>query len=473
MADFLSHTYLSPGYYSQFRFTRAEQGLSPLPLTVAMVGIQTGTEAKPDVPEPVVNPDAAAARYGQGCELALMLDKCFETTALYGQQPRILAVPLTEPSGAGEQPAIRRIALAGTATEAGIVRVRIGEVVALAGAATGDDASTIAPRLVNALGKHQRRLPVQVADAGSGNLDATHLSKGVNGNDVVIEVLDLPPGITASVAETQPGVGQASLTNALANLLAHDINGLAFANHSNSDLQAFDTHATAAWGATQRRWRHGFFAHVGNNSHLGTLIGSVQAKHLCVLATEGAKSLPAQIAAAVCTLKFAATSPVRSFLGYDKLPLVPPEFGDQYTPDEIEEIHQLGGSPLVAVGSRTDRMAVNALNSTSLDEETRTLSVSVAAAAVERQIHNAVQRAMRSDGGPPRLVNSETMDQIRDVIVRVLRAAEAEQWLRNVAARLAQLAVGPGSTSTRIAAQIPLEPTPELRQVLFDLTVHG
>ncbi|MCG8422694.1 MAG: hypothetical protein MJE77_32660 [Proteobacteria bacterium] len=145
---------------------------------------------------------------------------------------------------------------------------------------------------------------MQVADAGSGNLDATHLSKGVNGNDVVIEVLDVPAGIAAAVSRTQSGSGQAPLTNALANLLAHDINGLAFANHTNADLQAFDTHATAAWGPTQRRWRHGFFAHVGNNSQLGTLIGSVQAKHLCVLAAERAKSLPAQMAAAVCVLKY-------------------------------------------------------------------------------------------------------------------------------------------------------------------------
>ncbi len=476
MADFLTLETLSPGTFTRFTFTRAHQGLVPLARTVALVGIQTGA-APANVPVAVTSPDRAAELFGVGSELSLMVAKAFEAGALFGQMPHVLAVPLAAPA-APAAAAIYRLSFGGAATRAGVARVRVAGVEMSVPVNLGDTGADLASALVAALPRYDGRLPVTGVDSGNGVARFTHRSAGVNGNDVVLEVRELPAGLSGAPAQVQAGTGTADLAVALANLLAFDVNTIAVANHTPADVRAGNDHAREAWLPAQKRWRHVFHGTTGDNTTAGQL-AQVNRFWSLVIAAQGSPSLPSQIAAVAATLATATANPNYNWTGYDGLPLVAPGESERYTPTEVEEALQLGVTPLVAVPGRGDRMAFSRLVTTqvSLDgvpsKQLADFSVSDTSAYVARQLDAAQRTAFGPRSTSPRRITPDLKKQVRDVVIARLRSMEKAGILRNVAGRLGELTVTESTARGRLVVKVPEEPTPQLQQLLFDINVFS
>lgn len=473
--DFLPTNHLSPGTAYQFTWTRAHQGLTALSQSIALVGIQSLAVATADEPEPVRSPDDAAALFGPGSELALMVDAAFATGAIFGQMPTVYAVPLAPPVGAAT---VTQIALAGAVTRSGRALVRVAGVAVDVPATATQTAADLAQALRDAMAAATRDLPVTPGGTGAALL-ATHKAAGVHGNDVAFDIVELPQGITATVTRTVEGTGTADISAALDHLLALDVNAIALADHTPVAVQAASDHAGIAWQPTRKRWRHVFVAETGDTGAAGAL-AAIDRYWVIVGACKGSPSLSGQISAALACIAFATGSPNYNLSEYDDLPLYAARPADRYTPLDIEELLQLGATPLVAVGARTDRLAI-----TRLVTAQRTLSgartlqlvdagVSLTTAYMARQLDQAHRRAFGPKSGSARLINDELLGQVRDVIVATLRAAQRVGYIRGLDSRLSEIDVRESDdTPGRLLASVPIEPTPQLLQLAFSVNVFS
>ena len=474
--DILPADHLTPGTAYKFTWTRKHQGLTPLPQSIALVGMQSRTQAEPDEPALVRSPDDAAALFGPGSELSLMIDAAFEAGSLFGQMPRVYAVPLAEP--AGGVATVTQIALAGTVTRSGRALVRIAGVSVEAPASATQTAANVAQGLRDAMAAAARALPVTPGGTGA-TLLATHVCPGAGGNDVMFEVVELPEGITYTIARTTDGAGTPDISTALDNLLALDVNAVALAEHTPAAVAAASDHATIAWQPMRKRWRHMFVAETGDSSAAGAL-AIIDRYWIIVGACKGSPSLPGQISAALACIAFATGSPNYNLAGYDELPLFAPRPADRYSPLDVEELLQLGATPLEAMAARTDRLAISRLVTTQRTlSGARTLqlvdaSVSLTSAYMARQLDQAYKRAFGPKKGEERSIDAEHIAQVRDVIIATLRACEKAKYIRNLDARLAEIDVRESETAPgRPLTAVPIEPTPQLMQLAFSLNVYS
>lgn len=471
--DFLPANHLSPGTAYKFSWTPNHQGLVALPQSIALVGIQSLAVAAADEPVPVPSPDDAAALFGPGSELALMVDAAFATGSIFGQMPVVYAVPLAPPAGAAT---VTQIALAGTVTRSGRALVRIAGVAVEAFAMATQTAADLAQSLRDAMAAATRQLPVAPGGADA-TLLATHRTTGSCGNEVAFEIVELPQGIAATVTRTTEGAGTADISAALDHLLALDVNAIALAEHTPVAVQAASDHAAVAWQPTRKRWRHMFIAETGDTSAAGAL-AAIDTYSVIIAACKGSPSLTGQISAALACIAFATGSPNYNLSEYSELPLFAPRPADRYTPLDTEEILQLGATPLVAVDARTDRLAITRLATAQRTlSGARTLqlvdaSVSLTAAYMARQLDQAYRRSFGTQSDSPRLVDDELLGQVRDVIVATLRAAEKAGYIRHLDQRLGEIAVRESQdTPGRLLAAVPIEPTPQLLQLAFSMNV--
>ncbi|MGB0972352.1 MAG: hypothetical protein ACPGVG_15540 [Mycobacterium sp.] len=477
--DFIPSTTLTPDSYFRFSFTREAEGLIPLPLAVAVIGIQTAASAVSDVPIPTSNPDEAAALFGPGSELSLMIDKVFETGALFGQQPRVWAVPLADPAGSATA---TPLTIAGLATADGFIRIEIAGVLIDAQVRNGDSASQAAQSLRDAVLASIRRVPVTASEA-AGVVTLTNNFNGVHGNDVVVRAIATVPGLTVTLGVATPGTGTASPVGALANLLAVDVNGVILPHHTSVEVQAASDHADVAWEPGRKRWRHMHFGTTGDNSAAGAL-GAINTFKVLVTAFENASSMPSQIAAVMGTLPYCTENPNFNWSGYDRLPLIgPSSVADRYSPIDIEELLALGVTPLVISEERPDRASVirlvttqTALGSPAIPTtQLLDASVTLVTAYSARQLDASYKISFGPDSRGPRIINEELLDRVRRMIIATLRAIERAGFIRDVDERKASIAVyEPVPTVPgRIVADVPLEPTPQLFQVAFDVQVFS
>lgn len=475
--DFLQSTYLTPGTAFEFTWTRAARGLTPVAQSIALVGMQSRTGDGAPTPDQAVRvntPDQASELFGEGSELALMVATAFATGALFGKMPRLYGVPLAPPTG---DATVTQLTISGPASESGRILVRIAGVSVTAAVSAGDDAATMAASMRAAM-VATRGLPV-IPGGTAGNVLATHRTAGVHGNDVMFEIAEVPAGVAIAKSQPTPGTGAASLTDALDNLLALDVNGIALANHTPADVTAAAAHTAIAWQPTRKRWRHVFLGTTGDNSTAGAL-GVIDDFSVIVGACKGSPSLPGQITAFLATIAFATGSPNYNLSGYSKAPLYPPAPGARYSPLDVEELLQLGVTPLEAVPNRGDRLSLTRLVTTQRSlsgaptMQHVDASVSMTAAYLSRQLDIAYKRNFGPDSGNPRQVTADLLEQVRDVIIDTLRAAEAVGYVRKLDQRLAEIQVVEApSTSGRLLASVPLEPTPQLMQMAFSMNVYS
>ena len=166
---------------------------------------QTPGIAVPNVPKPIGTQAQADREYGEGSELASMFRASFANNFAH----EIWALPVAPLTGSTA--ATGTVAINTVPTEAGMLHVYIaGHHVGVA-VGTTDTPASIATALAAAI-NDDHSLPV-VAAAATGTVTLTCKTKGVNGNDITVQLnyygkiggQELPPeAMDASTAATSP-----------------------------------------------------------------------------------------------------------------------------------------------------------------------------------------------------------------------------------------------------------------------------
>jgi len=453
-----------PGVYHEFDLTSSAQSLVPLTNRVLLIGVQGSTAtATADEVSQVFDELTADAAYEAGSEVALMIRKALETGRALGVQPEIYAAGIADPGGTAATYTIT--VSAGTAV-AGDIVFRIGEVAFRAGVSTGDDENAVATAIANAVDGKLAQIPVTqgtVANVVTLTLNYT----GENGNDLIVQIDDVGlTGMTVVAAAGVAGAGVSTPTTALANALVGDFESVAISNRKSADVTLLQTHLTAAWAASAKRWRFGF---IGSNDTLSTettLAGTANDERICVTTYEQSPSMPMQIAACMAVTVSARELPNFNWDGQE-VPLALPPDASAYTDTEIETAIAAGATPLSPNNARTATEVVRLLTTKTLEggnpfENVRDLAIMRGLVFTTRQID--VQLTQQFKG-----VNksAQVLKRIRSVTFGVLKSLEAIGVTQNVDSLFPQLVVEQDPfVATRAVINVPESIIPNLHQIV-------
>lgn len=408
-------------------------GLAQLATTVALIGAKTAAgAATADMPVIVLDNADAETKFGVGSELAIMCRWAFQ--ALADAQVRgvtILGVPAAPAAGTARA---LTFTVTGTASAAGENRAVINGVECVAAVAAGDAQNTSATNLQAAINARTREHGF-TATVLANVVTATAESIGVNANEAQFSVPQTAQGVTILAAESVAGVGAVSIANALAALVTEDVQYLAIANHTTTDITATLAHVTSTWAPTARRWR---WIVVGSRSltEADTLAGAANERAIVVACTKNAITAPHFIAPYVA-VRFAAIPQANQPM--DNLELLSvPKTPARLLDTEIETYGRRGVCllDLNATGTRMRLVrAVTTQTTIGGITDTSQLDITVGRSQVEfaRQL-DAVY------GGPdfvntdatPVLKTAATKQLMRSAAIRVARNLEAIKVLRDV-----------------------------------------
>lgn len=447
----VSPTLRNPQTFHQFTYQYATRSLIPLPLRIALIGTMraTGTAVAGTVYE-IADPGQADGLFGESSELAINCRKAFETgrRLLFG--PKIFAVAVAEPGGGTAN--VQTITVTGSATADGNAIISVAGRVFVVGIRSGNAQNTVAAAISDALKTRQADLPVLVSVAANV-VTLTHPHKGVNGVDVKVTIDQAVAGSALAVATTAVGLGVADHQPAIDALAPLPMDGVAFSNHAAADITEINADIVARWGYAEKRWRYYF---VGEPGTIGTATAlATAANHQAVLiaSMEGCKSTAGEMATALAFAAFSRDQPNSNYDGL-QIPLTPPAAATIYTPTEIETAIAAGLTPLAAdidpftqnVSTSLAKIVRMITTKTTTGgqpfEVLRDLAVSRTGVYLAQQIDAAYAQRFGADAAPAgTLATDDTIDQIRDMIEGILRAAERAGILRNVENDLALLVV--------------------------------
>lgn len=440
-----------PQTFHQFTYQYATRSLVPLPLRMALIGAMraTGTAVAATVYE-ISDVGQSDGLFGEASELALMVRKALETGSRLQQGPRVYAVPIAEPGGGTAN--VKTLTVGGTATADGNSVVVIAGRRIPVGIRTGDLAATVATAISNALKTRQAELPVLVSVAGAV-VTLTHPTKGVNGGDVAVSIEQQTAGAGITVANTAVGAGVTDHQAALDALAPLPFDAIVFANHAAADITEINTDIASRWGYAEKRWRYYFIGEPGSIGTATALATAANHQAVVIASMEGCLSTAGEMAAAVAFGVFSRERPNANYDGLE-LPLYPPAAATVYTPTEVETAIAAGLTPLTA---KVDAFTRNVTEGVAKVERVVTTKTTQGAVPFEVLRDIAVSRtgvylALQLDAAyvarfgalanpEGTLLTDDTIDQIRDMVEGIMRAAERSSILRNVDADLARLAV--------------------------------
>jgi len=322
-------------------------------------------------------------------------------------------------------------------------------------------------------------MPV-VAASAAAVVTTTHAVKGVGGNDVIFEVVSLPPGVTCQTAQGAAGTGISDETTALANAAGPDYDAISMENHATADISLALSHVTAAWAPSEKKWRWILFGEPGSLGVATPLAVGANDRAIGVGVCELSPSLPGEIATA---LGVALTSRSRPNGNWDglRLPLFPPPDIFDFTNTEVESALAVGLVPLKAVVDSQTRIQqpgvvqiVKFVTTCTTQggqpfEPLRDIAVPRVGAFIARQIDAAFAAKFGADANPDGvLMDDDIVPRIRDMVGSILYAAQDNKILKNVDADLQLLVVeadpnAPGRLNVDVAYTVVLG----LHQVAF------
>lgn len=439
-----------PQTFHQFAYLQGGRSLVPLPQRLLLIGAQKGGTAVANTIYPVDDAPQADALFGIGLELTLMLREAFATGALLGIGPQIFAAGVAEPGGGAAR--TQTWTVTGTATASGNVVLRIAGRTITIGVASGDVQNTIAAAINVAINAMKQTLPVTSGVAT--NVATTTVNwKGVTGNDPGYEVVSTPAGVTVVTAQGVAGSGVVDETTALANALGPDYDAIALGNHASADIALALAHVTAAWTASEKKWR---WIVLGENGTIGTataLASAANDRAIAVINCEQCPNLTGEIAAAAAFGLLSRSRPNGNWDGM-RLPLYPPYDAYDFTNTEVETALAAGLTPLKPVVDPQTRVqtpgvvAIQKFVTTSTTvssqpfEALRDIAVPRTGAYIARQIDAAFAARFGAQANPDGvLLTDDTVQQVRDMVANILYAAQDNRILTNVDADLALLVV--------------------------------
>lgn len=190
-----------------FNILPAQTNVGNYPHRVLLVGVMgTGTATSGAITTNIGSAGEEDALFGANSHLAMMI----RNFRLYNKITPIDAVGY---SNSGGTAAAGTIAFSGTATASGSITVRVGSQLNhtyTLTVASGTTATTVGASLVSALGA-DARAPVTGINT-TGSVALTAVNKGTVGNNLTLEVLNLPAGITCTITAMANGATDPTIT---------------------------------------------------------------------------------------------------------------------------------------------------------------------------------------------------------------------------------------------------------------------
>lgn len=454
-----------PGAFSEFNFVQAGQSLIPLSLRAVIVAEKTaaGTAAI-ETPIQVFSETDADTKAGQGSLAAILCRTAFQQGKLSGAQPEIWLDPIAEPAGGTATQWTVTITVT-TATAGTLIFTVAGRLV-IVGVSAGDSANAIAAGIKSALDAMKSLIPF-TATVAANVVTLVHTTKGVNGNDAAFANVQTPAGVTCTLTQSVAGTGAASITNAIQALYDQRYHGVAISNHTTTDIAALVLERAAAWSFSRRNYRFFFVGERGSLGTAQTLQAASNDYGIVIGSYEATPSLSGEIAVVDMIAEFAKEAPNANLDG-QRVALYPASGAFAYTAAEIESglnggvtTHEPDGSFSKITRLVTSETTINGAPT----ETVRDIAFPRTAAYRAEQVEIAFRSRFIQENDTP-----EVRNRVRDMIVEVSRAMEAQNYLQDVDSFLDQTQVERSTTTTgRYVSSAPFRVAGPLHQLV---TVH-
>jgi phage tail sheath gpL-like len=423
---------------------------------------------------------AADTLFGIGSEVAIGVRAALATCrSLNLSPPEIYGIAVTEP-GAGVA-ASGTFTVTGPATASGEVLVRIAGRLVRCAVASGDAQNTIAANLEAAVDAAERALPVG-ASVATNVVTVTYRTKGTNGNDVKIEVVNgkdgypaLPAGVAVAVsgANLASGAGVIDITASLDKAKNLDFWTIAISNNESTDVTDLDAHLDEMWATMTDRYRFAFMAGISALATDQTIAAAANDHRIVKLSCAGARSLPIEFAAAAAALAVGREKPNANHCG-TPLPLFGPDLDSAYSPTEQNTAIKSGLSPLVPTPNGFVKLVRLVTTKTTENSVTyRALmdfGVPFAMARIAREIDDAVTLTLTGGVDDPeggRNIDDNLAADLKSVALSILRIREADGWVQNVEARKDEIRFERHATNaTRVILEVPEDIVPIAAQAI-------
>lgn len=400
-----------------------------------------------DTPTEVQDVVTADALAGRGSELALMyrsvVAQALRDCQNGARAPRVFLNAVAAPSGGGAVAAAETITITGTATASGPLRLRIAGRPVVVNVTSGDANTVVAAAIEAEIDRLVDIMPV-TAGVASNVVTCTHVTFGVNGNDVRYRVEQNVPGITVALAQSVAGVGTVDLTASVDVLATAKYNGIAVANNDANDVSDLLAHLQATVTATSKKWRRVFMLEPGTIGTATTSAGSFNVTAAHVLCCEGAESPPGELAAAVCcSYNVACDARPNPNMNGRKIVGYPPVPSNAFTDTEIETALGVGVTPLVPVVSGTGQVVDGLVQIVKLvTTQTTVSSVSVelqrypAASEIGWFLADQIDARWVREFGPEAnpegaLMDETALDRAADIEADIFFTAEERKLIRD------------------------------------------
>ena len=451
-----------PGSGAEFDFTSGSQGLVPATRAILCIGIAKGGTVSQLTPTQVFTDKDAEDYFGAGLEVSLMLRKALETGRWLDAVPQVWGMGIDE--NAAGVAATGTFAITGPATASGDVVFRIAGRTMRTAVASGDTAATVGAAMIVSIGRLAGLLPVTAAGAATVTLTAR--SKGTWGNDVAMEVVSKPAGISIVVTAMASGAGVVSIVSALDAALTRDYFAVAIGNHVTTDITDWAAHATTAWATMTKRFRYLFLGERGSLATAQTLSAAANSEKVVGGTYPSSPSPSCEIAAALACLSQVHEQPNYNRNGIT-LPLYPPALASVLTDSQIESALASGLTPLTVDSTGQYAMVERLVTtrttvSSAAFEGLLDFGNSWAVAKFAKEIDPLITRAIAGKN-----VDDNLLGDVRAIVRRSLRQRGADGWFTDVENLLAQLKVEQDpNVATRVLVEIPEHPTPIANQVI-------
>lgn len=483
----VSPSLLRPQTFHTFTFTPAVAGLTPLPLNLGLIGAMrpSGATAVAGTVYEIDSVKTAETLFGASSELALMCRKYFETCALHGKGPRLFAVGIAEP-GAGTAN-VKTITATGTATADSTAIIDIAGRIIMVGVRTGDVQNTVGAAVGNALKAVQDTLPV-IPTQATNVVTLTHPTKGINGGDVKVTVLQQPVGTTLAVANTAVGAGVTDHQAALDAFAPMPIDAIGFANHYAADVTEINADIAARWSYSEKKPRWYFVGEPGTIGTATALAAAANHTGALFISMEGCRNTAGEMAAFGATAFLVRGEQPNATYNGMKAPLTPPDAATIYTGTEVETAIAAGLTPLTArvdpftgqvVGNmcRIERMVTSKTTQGGLPYDLlRDVAVARVGWYLAKQYDVQYEMRWGGDADPNgALSDEEKPGQIKDMIKAIHRSAGNANppILKNVEADLELLKVEPAVAPIgRYDAEPQYTPVLPTHQIAFSHRVR-
>lgn len=320
-----------PFVFAEFDGSNAVQGPQILNFRALLIGQKTAGGTA-DANSLVLITSAAQAKtlFGSGSVLAGMFEAFFAQNSF----TEVWAMPVAD-DGSGVA-ATGSIETSGTATASGTISMLVAGREVRAAVASGNNATAVATAISSAINAIAD-LPV-TASALSGTVTITAKNKGTTGNDIDLRVNyydgeSTPAGLTVTITAMASGATNPSLSAAIAALGDEWFHLIGCALRDGSSLAALKTEMDSRWGPIRQIDGHVVTSASGTVGEMTTLGGTLNDKHLTVVATQKSPTPAYEVAAETAGIVayYAAIDPARPLqtLGYQWMKA--PARADRYT----------------------------------------------------------------------------------------------------------------------------------------------